>query len=81
MRKKLEEILGRYQEVQRLVSDPNILGDQKRYKELMQENAVLTEIADKYEDYKKIEGIFQNNPKVVNPTSPFLLVCPYGVGT
>ncbi len=55
MRKKLEEILERYQEVQRQVSDPVILKDQKRYKELMQENAFLTEIADKYEDYKKIE--------------------------
>jgi len=55
MQRKLEEMLARYEEIGRLVSDPETIRDQKRYKELMQEHASLTELAAEYAAYRQVE--------------------------
>ena len=56
MLSKLEARAGRFEEIQKELADPEITRDQKRYKELMQENAVLAEIMTEYERLKKVKA-------------------------
>jgi len=55
MQEKLEALTKRYQELQSLIADPLVIKDQKRYKELMQENSALAELADEFTRFKKLE--------------------------
>lgn len=56
--KKLDECENRLKEVQQLVMDPDLVKDQKKYKDTMRENGYLTEVCELYAEYKKIiQGI------------------------
>lgn len=56
--KKLEEMVRRYDEVNALVQEPELIKDQKRYKEIMREHAHLTEVMEAYKEYKEVlQGI------------------------
>jgi peptide chain release factor 1 len=49
---KLEAIKGRFQEVELMISDPQIIADMKRFKQLNKEYKDLKKIVDLYEIYK-----------------------------
>jgi peptide chain release factor 1 len=51
---KLEIRARRYEELQRLTSDPAVIREQKRYAELMRELNGLTELMEEYERYRKL---------------------------
>ncbi len=51
---KLERLKHRYEEVETLIADPDVLKDQKRYRSLMQEHAYLSEIVEAYSRYQRI---------------------------
>ena len=51
---KLEGIAERYHEVEQLISDPDIMKDLQRYKELMQEHSQLREMVEEFEKYKQV---------------------------
>ena len=51
---KLESMVKRFAEVELLISDPNVLSDKKRYKDLMVEYSHLGEIVSAYNSYKEI---------------------------
>ena len=56
--KKLDECEARLKEVQELIMDPDLVKDQKKYKDTMRENGYLTEVCELYAEYKKIlQGI------------------------
>jgi peptide chain release factor 1 len=55
MWEKLEVIVQRYEEVQRLSSDPDLIKDQNRYRETMQEYTRLSEIVTVYNELKKVD--------------------------
>lgn len=56
--KKLEECENRYKIVQEMVLDPNLVKDQKKYKDTMLENGYLSELSELYAQYKKVlQGI------------------------
>lgn len=56
--KKLEECENRYKIVQEMVLDPNLVKDQKKYKDTMRENGYLSELNELYAQYKKVlQGI------------------------
>ena len=56
--KKLEECENRYKVVQEMVLDPNLVKDQKKYKDTMRENGYLSELRELYAQYKKVlQGI------------------------
>ena len=56
--KKLDECENRLKEVQALIMDPDLVKDQKKYKDTMRENGYLTEVCALYDEYKKIlQGI------------------------
>ncbi len=52
--KKLEDLSQRYVEVTKLVEDPNLVKDQKKFKDVMRENQYLSELMTMYDDYKKL---------------------------
>ena len=49
---RLEDILTRYREIEEELLDPNVVNDQKNYRNLMKEQSDLTEIVEKYLEYK-----------------------------
>ena len=51
---KLERLKHRYEEVETLIADPDVLKDQKRYRSLMQEHAYLSQIVETYNRYQTI---------------------------
>jgi peptide chain release factor 1 len=53
---KLERALKRYEEIQGLISDPDVIRDQKRYRELRQEHAALSDLVEEYQRFRKIEA-------------------------
>jgi peptide chain release factor 1 len=53
---KLERSRKRYEELQALISDPDVIRDQKRYRELRQEHASLTDLVEEFARYSAIEA-------------------------
>ncbi|MGB9773645.1 MAG: peptide chain release factor 1 [Bacteroidota bacterium] len=56
MIKQLEHIKARYVELTQLLSDPEIVSDQRRYRELAKEHRQLSEIVKVYERYEKLRS-------------------------
>jgi len=51
---KLKHITERFHEVERLISDPNVMKDINRYRELMQEHAQLRETVEEFDKYQQL---------------------------
>lgn len=49
---KLEDLEKRYEEIQAELADPAVINDQARFKKLMKEQTDLTELIEKYREYK-----------------------------
>ena len=54
MIEKLKEIENRHNQLEKLIVDPDILKDQERYKELMQEYSQLRETVDVFREYNRV---------------------------
>ena len=53
---KLEDILFRYDEVLKELSEPEVLNDASRYQKLMKEQSDLEPIVEKYREYKETKA-------------------------
>jgi peptide chain release factor 1 len=53
---KLEKMSGRYRQLQELVSDPAVMKDQQRYRELMREMASLEDVVEQYGRYRELKA-------------------------
>jgi peptide chain release factor 1 len=56
MQEKLQEIEARFEEIEGLISNPEIMKDQTRYRELLQEHAHLKELVEEYRHYKRVSA-------------------------
>ncbi|MBQ4237512.1 MAG: peptide chain release factor 1, partial [Treponema sp.] len=54
MIKKLDDLSKRFEKVQDLIGDPDLVKDQNKYKEIMREHRYLTELMELYGEYKKV---------------------------
>ncbi|RBP37795.1 peptide chain release factor 1 [Garciella nitratireducens] len=54
MLEKLDFLEGKYSELNKQISDPEIIADQDKWKKLMKEHAYLEPIVEKYREYKKV---------------------------
>jgi peptide chain release factor 1 len=54
MLNKLEEVADRFREVEGLLSDPNVIKDQARYRSLTKEHSALTDVVTGYERFCRI---------------------------
>ena len=52
---KLEDILVKYNELTKLISDPEIISDQNTWKKYMKEQAAMKDVVEKYQEYKKVK--------------------------
>jgi peptide chain release factor 1 len=62
---KLDRMQRRYQELQEQVSDPEVLKDQKRYRELMQELAGLENIVEEYFRHQKLNAEIKGTEELI----------------
>jgi len=53
MLEKLEAVETRYEELNKLISDPEIISDQNTFKKYMKEQSGLVDVVEKYREYKK----------------------------
>ena len=53
---KLEDILIRFQELEQELMNPDVMNDQNRYRNLRKEHSDLTEIVEKYKEYKATQN-------------------------
>lgn len=51
---KLDGMVKRFTEVEKLIADPDVLSDKKRYKDLMVEYSHLTEVVNAYNTYNEL---------------------------
>jgi peptide chain release factor 1 len=58
---KLERSRKRYEELQALISDPEVIRDQNRYRELRQEHASLSDLVEEFGRYSAVETEIASN--------------------
>ena len=51
---KLDEIVEKYQELNKKISDPDIMNDSNKYQKLLKKHAKIKKIVDKYRIYKQV---------------------------
>ena len=63
---KLEELLKKYNELTEKISDPDIISDQNTWKKLMKERSQMTDVAEKYIEYKQIKANMEEAEELLN---------------
>ncbi len=63
---KLEVFEKKYEEINQRLYDPEVISDQKLYKELMKEHKNLTPIVEKYREYKKVKLAEEEAKQMLN---------------
>ncbi len=63
--KKLEDLSRRFVEVTAMVADPELVKDQKKYKDIMRENQHLTELIALYDNYKSVLKGIEDDTRLV----------------
>lgn len=58
MFQKLEAVEKRYEELNKLISDPEVIARQNEWKNLMKEHSDMVDIVEKYREYKKVKEAF-----------------------
>jgi peptide chain release factor 1 len=69
---KLQQILERFQEVSRLLSEPSVIADQEKFKTLSKEYAYLEPIADCYQHYLEAQNNLQEVQELLVSDEPEL---------
>ena len=62
---KIDELVAKYKEVEKKLSEPDIAKDQKKYKEIMQEHSYLHDVFETNEKYKKISIQIEDAKQIV----------------
>ncbi|QRN85006.1 peptide chain release factor 1 [Clostridia bacterium] len=71
MLEKLASIQEKYERLGRQLSDPEIIGNQKEFQKLARAHASLTEIVEKYKEYKIVlQGIEESKEMLETETDP-----------
>ena len=58
MFQKLEAVERRYEELNKLISDPELIARQNEWKNLMKEHSDMVNIVEKYREYKKVKEAY-----------------------
>lgn len=67
---KLEEVADRFREIEGLLSDPNVVRDQPRYRSLTKEHAELSDIVNSYEQYCRITREVEESKELLKDPDP-----------
>jgi peptide chain release factor 1 len=63
---KLAEVEKRYMELERMMSDPQMLGQQREYSKLAKERAEIEEIVTCYREWRKVEHEIHDNRQLMD---------------
>lgn len=63
---KLAEVEKRYEQLESLLSDPQLLNKQREYSKVAKERSELEEIVSRYREWKKVEQEIQENRELLN---------------
>jgi len=66
---RLEGILKRYREIEQELMDLNVVNDPNRYKNLMKEQAEISEIVEKYLEYKETKKTMEDSLQILEEES------------
>ena len=66
---RLEQVRERYDEITRLLSDPDVVSKQERYRELSKEHSDLTPLIKAYEQYRKVKNDLAGLKEITETTS------------
>jgi len=72
IRQKLQNLVERLDEVSALLSDPDVMSDQNRFRTLSQEHAQLTPVVETFTQYEAIEGDLNEAKEMINSGDPEL---------
>ncbi|MGD9610733.1 MAG: peptide chain release factor 1 [Desulfovibrionaceae bacterium] len=67
---KLESLERKYEELETQLSDPEILGDQDRYRKLAKAHADLAEVVTAYREHKKLSRDLEENQELAQDPDP-----------
>ena len=63
---KLEGVEARYEELNKQISDPNVIANQNEWKQLMKEHSEISEVVAKYREYKKVQKDLEDAKEMLN---------------
>ena len=66
----LEDVADRFREVEGLLSEPTVIADQKRYRQLTKEHADLSEVVAVYNRYKQVCSDIADNQELLDDSDP-----------
>ena len=66
MFQKLEGVEKRYEELNALISDPEIIAKQSEWTKLMKEHSDIQDIVNKYREYKKVSSAIEEAKEMLN---------------
>ena len=63
---KLEGVEARYEELNKQISDPEVIARQNEWKQLMKEHSEIAEVVAKYREYKKVQKDLEEAKEMLN---------------
>ena len=63
---KLEEIEKKYIDLTEKISDPEVIADQSLFRKCMKEHSNLTDVVEKYREYKKVKENMDEAKELMN---------------
>ena len=66
MFQKLEAVEKRYEELNNLISDPEVIAKQSEWTKLMKEHSDITDVVAKYREYKKVNQAIEDAKEMLN---------------
>jgi len=69
---KLEDVVDRFREVEGLLSSPEALADQEKYRALTREHSELSEVVEVYHAYRKVEADIEGHRELLQESDPEL---------
>ena len=66
MFQKLETVEKRYEELNKLISDPAVIERQSEWQKLMKEHSDIQEIVEKYREYKKVQAALEEAKEMLS---------------
>ena len=66
---KLEELVEKYNEIMKALSDPDVVNDQDRYRKLMKDQSDIAPVVEKYNEYKQAKQDVADSLEIIDMES------------
>ncbi len=65
MFENLEDIEKKYEELTKMISDPEVIANQEEWRKMMKEQASIEPIVEKYREYKKVKQAYEESKELL----------------